>query len=163
MFKAKRGYVASRSGSNGRSETNAAMQSRETAEGKINSRVDEWMKHVQRSRDVSSQKRARRLIQLSGTPVEIVRAEVCNGHNAPRILRSHRRNARYTINEQERARRKRLLNPGGPLHSLLPAPRRCLQRWNKPGTVREHFVSLSISLFLPLCASLRCRSISTRS
>jgi len=74
---------------------------RGTAEGKINSCVDERIKRVQRSRDASRKKRARRLIQLSGKlPVKIVRAEVCNGHDAPRILRSHRHNARYTMNER---------------------------------------------------------------
>lgn len=105
--------------------------------------------NVQRFPGRILQKRARRLIQLSGTPVEIVRTEVCDGHDAPRIFcHSHRHNARYTINEQERARRKRLLNPGGPLHSLLPAQHRCLQHWNESGTVRA-FVSLSISLFSP--------------
>lgn len=108
------------------------------------------------------QKRARRLIQLGGTPVEIARAEVCNGHNASRILRSHRHNARYTINEQERARRKRLLNPGGPLHSLLPAQRVVVYSIETSrGTVRERSFLFPSPCSLPMHI-LQYRSIGTR-
>lgn len=104
---------------------------------------------------------------MSVTPVKIVRAEVCSGHNAPRISRSHRHNARYTINEQEQARRKRLLNPGRPLRSLLPAQRRCLQPLKRAGRGGRggHCVRvyLSISLYaLPLSMHYsQCRSIGT--